>query len=94
MKSSVRGMPSEAAEAMKASQISWRSRSETLSLASAFSKYGRSASKPQDGMPQPSKSSRWPRLYTRPLMDEEPPSTLPRGVKMRRPFSAGSGSDS
>jgi hypothetical protein len=33
-------------------------------------------------------------MWTRPLIDDEPPSTLPRGVKTRRPFSAGSGSDS
>jgi hypothetical protein len=33
-------------------------------------------------------------MYTRPLIEDDPPSTLPRGEKMRRPFSAGSGSDS
>jgi len=33
-------------------------------------------------------------MYTRPLIEEDPPSTLPRGVKILRPFSPGSGSDS
>ena len=40
--------------------------------------------KPRQGM------ERWPRTYTMPLMEEEPPNTLPRGQCISRPSKPGS----